>query len=466
MKEVFRDKKSLDSRCIVKYGLSDEILMENAAIAMKNLIQKVTHKGSVITIVCGSGNNGADGYTLARHLAGSYMVRVLPFKEPKSELCVKQSERAFAVGVQSAKKILPCDVVVDCIVGSGMKHQLDEDLIRLLEEMQKSARIKIACDIPSGIDAFGWVETSAFRADYTLTMGGLSLCLLSDQAKEYVGEIVIGDLGVDESKYAVNSQIKMLERSDLKLPKRNQENAHKGNFGHLCVYAGNKSGAASLAGLAALYSGVGSVSIVGSKTEYFPELMYQEALPQNLSAFAVGMGMGEKIPECLNEIDFELPLILDADILRHQQIGEILQHFKKVVLTPHAGEFLSLWEICMKKSLDKQKFLRDKIPYLLEMSACYPEAVFLLKGANVYLARNNHLFINTFGNVALAKAGSGDVLSGIIASLLAQGRNTLDAAINGSLMHTFSAEEFKDKNYALHPLGLIRSLEVMKNKII
>ena len=126
MLEVYRDKKSLDSRCVSQFELSEEILMENAGIGLKNLLEKLTHAGSVVSIVCGGGDNGGDGYVLARQLHGRYKVRVLVAKEPKSPLCIKQYHRALALGVECVKKLLPCDVVVDCLIGSGLKSQLDE----------------------------------------------------------------------------------------------------------------------------------------------------------------------------------------------------------------------------------------------------------------------------------------------------------------------------------------------------
>lgn len=470
MLEVYRDNKALDSRCIAQFGLNEEILMENAGIAIKELIKKLTHQGSVISIVCGGGNNGADGYVLARQLAGDYKVRVLVAKEPKSALCIKQYHRAIAVGVECVKKLLPCDIVVDCLIGSGMQSRLDEKVQKIIAMMQEVGRIKIACDIPSGIDHNGIIKDNAFCADYTVAMGGISLALLSDFAKDYIGEIVIGDLGVSRLKYSLPSQIKLLEKTDYSPPIRKKQALHKGDFGHLSVYAGERGGAGNLCGIAGLGFGVGSVSIVGNLHPYFAELMYEEEVASKTTAFCIGMGMlGSKdnakeliktapLPQEFLSLPKQMPCVLDADILRNQGIVEVLQSYENLVITPHYGEFLCLWELVFNESLSKQTFLENKFDVLMQWSERFPKVVTLLKGANTAIAQKNKIFINPFGNVALAKAGSGDVLAGLIGALLAQGKTPLESALQGSLAHSFGAQSFKEKSFALKPLDLIQEI--------
>lgn len=462
MLEVYRDKKSLDSRCVSQFELSEEILMENAGIGLKNLLEKLTHAGSVVSIVCGGGDNGGDGYVLARQLHGRYKVRVLVAKEPKSPLCIKQYHRALALGVECVKKLLPCDVVVDCLIGSGLKSQLDEVAKKTLAMMQSVGRIKIACDIPSGISSSGEVMEGAFCADYTLAMGGVGLALLSDEAKNCVGKILTAELGVSMSKYALPSQIKLLEEGDLRLPVRQKRDSHKGDFGHLCIYAGERSGAASLAGMAALGFGVGSVSVVGSAQSYFAELMYDAEVSKKTSAFCIGMGMGmgmgSVLPSVFDALPPSLPCVLDADILRLDCIDEILRARENLVLTPHVGEFLALWERCFGVKLDKQELVRNRVDYLLEWSERYPHAAIVLKGANTLIAQKGRVFINPLGNVALAKAGSGDVLAGLIGALLAQGTPPLESALQATLAHSLASKDFEARNYALRPLDLIDRL--------
>ncbi|SQH71330.1 NAD(P)H-hydrate epimerase [Helicobacter mustelae] len=457
MQNLYKDTKALDSRCYMQFGLEPEILMENAGNALKNLIMRLVQRGSVISIVCGGGDNGGDGYVLARQLLGDYRVWVYSAKPPKSKNCIKQHERATALGVEFVKKLLPCDVVVDCFIGSGLQSTLDAEANKLIDSMNRVGRIKIACDIPSGVRAYGDIA-KAFLADYTLAMGARNVALYRDEAKAYVGVVEVGDLGVSASKYEVDSHIKLLEASDLQLPLRKNPNVHKGDFGHLCVYAGEKSGAGSLCALAGLRIGAGSVSVIGDLHPYFAEVMYMSIPSAKTSAFCIGMGMGTEIPEVFLALDPMLPCVLDADILRHERIAELLSSHQNIVITPHCGEFLNLWERCGMGELAKEDFLADKMEYFMRFCSKYPHVVMVLKGANVMIAKKDRVYINALGNAALAKAGSGDVLAGIIGGLLAQGFLPLEAALHGSLIHSLCAQDFCEKNYALTPLDIIATL--------
>ena len=262
MRYLYLSTKPLDERAKSKYLLSDELLMENAANALCGLVGSLTHKGSVVTIVCGSGDNGADGYALARKLQGSYITRIYEAKEPKSRLCKLQSERAQVAGCEWVKKLLPCDVLIDCLFGSGFAGELSAEFIKLLEQMNTCARLNIACDVPSGLNLQGCVGSIAFRADYTLSMGALKVALFSDVAKDIVGQVLVGDLGVSRELFEVQSPFYLLEESDMRLPHRTKHNCHKGSFGHIAVIAGEKAGAAELSAMSGLRMGAGLVSVV------------------------------------------------------------------------------------------------------------------------------------------------------------------------------------------------------------
>ncbi|MCE3039079.1 NAD(P)H-hydrate dehydratase [Helicobacter anatolicus] len=461
MLNLYRDKKTLDSRCTTHFKIDSMILMENAGISLRLLVEELAPLGSVVLIVCGGGDNGGDGYVLARQLMEKYCVKVFLAKEPKSELCKLQYQRILALGVEVVTEFFPCDVLVDCFIGSGLKLPLDSKTKEIILKMSKIGHIKIACDLPSGITLDGNGEV-VFQADYTMAMGGLNYALFSDYAKDYVGEIKIGNLGLCSLDYAQDSCIKLLEKSDWQLPFRKKQNTHKGDYGFLSVYAGNKNGAGNLSALAGLRIGAGCVGVFGNLYPYSLELIYEKEISIKTSAFCIGMGMGEEIPK--NFIEFlakntDIPCVLDADILRKKEVVEILKNHSHLVLTPHCGEFLSLWENCGFIPLKKQEFLENKLQYLMEFCAKYPHVVVVLKGANTLIAQSQQIYVNAFGNVSLAKAGSGDVLCGIIGGLLAQGIDALQAAIQGSLTHSFCAWEFKKYNYALTPLDLIENIK-------
>lgn len=457
MQNIYKDLEILDKRAIDKYALSEDILMENAANALHNLILKCTHKMSVVTIVCGGGNNGGDGYALARKLLGDYFVRVLVAKEPKTKMCQIQYDRAMAAGVERVKKILPCDIIVDCLFGSGFVGEMSIEMEKLISQMNKSARIKIACDIPSGITRDGNVQNEAFMADYTLSMGALKSCFFSDVAKEYIGEVIVGDLGVGRKSYEIPSNTQLLEENDMRLPHRKSQNVHKGDFGHLCVYVGEKSGAGLLSALAGFAFGAGLVSVMGDGFQKPIELMSTIEIPKNTKSFVIGMGMGA-LPENFQAMLETAPCVLDADMFYQDCMLDILQNHQNLVLTPHPKEFISLLQICNFAQLSIDELLKNKIEILREFSAKYPNIVFLLKGANTLIAKDGNIYINTFGTPALAKGGSGDVLSGMIGALIAQGYDRLEASISASLAHSFAARVEKN-TYGLTPLKLIENVK-------
>lgn len=457
MQNIYKDLEILDKRAIDKYGLSEDILMENAANALCSLVAKCTHKMSVVTIVCGSGNNGGDGYALARKLLGDYFVRVFVAKEPKTKMCQLQYDRAMAVGVERAKKILPCDVIIDCLFGSGFVGELSTEMSKLISQMNNNARIKIACDIPSGIDRDGNIQNEAFVADYTLSMGALKSALFSDVAKECVGEVMVGDLGVCRKSYEIPSNTHLLQKEDMRLPHRKSQNVHKGDFGHLCVYVGKQSGAGLLSALAGFAFGAGLVSVMGEGFQKPIELMQSAEIPKNTTSFAIGMGMGE-LPSDLHQMLQMAPCVLDADMFYKDSIVDILKNYKNLVLTPHPKEFISLLKICNFAQLDMEELLKNKLEILRDFSAEYPDVVFLLKGANTFIAKDNSVYINTFGSANLAKGGSGDVLSGMIGALIAQGYDRLEATISASLAHSFAAKASKS-SYGLTPLELIENIK-------
>ena len=682
MRYLYLSTKPLDERAKSKYLLSDELLMENAANALCGLVGSLTHKGSVVTIVCGSGDNGADGYALARKLQGSYITRIYEAKEPKSRLCKLQSERAQVAGCEWVKKLLPCDMLVDCLFGSGFAGELSAESMKLLEQMNTCARLNIACDVPSGLDLQGRVGSIAFRADYTLSMGALKVALFSDVAKDLTGKVLVGDLGVSRELFEVQSPFYLLEESDMRLPHRTKQNCHKGSFGHIAVIAGEKAGAAELSALSGLRMGAGLVSVVsrdsvlgnhsgdfvdfratadhqsssapkstksptsntanprilgkksqtqsenpqkscreqlevestfqqsptanprileeekqaslslrgaaeaiihdssaqvdfmdchastsalarndgnnaasetapnmsdsqaeakvdsrseaqalestfentpttaqnmdsstaqnlnnsaqdsrilelqigvfqgeqGDKTsglspqraeeihDFSPkaestkkaqstlpqqsELMYPHSIPENANVLCLGMGLGSGFG-CLLEPSFigDRLCVLDADVFYEHSLLPLLESTSahNLVLTPHPKEFHALLHLCGLFSGDIAEVARNRFELALCFTQAYKAPTLLLKGANPIIAHNGKLYINSLGTPALAKGGSGDVLSGVIAAYLAQGFSPLASAIYGSLAHAKAAT--KEKNtYALTPLRLIEHL--------
>ncbi|MGL2453903.1 NAD(P)H-hydrate dehydratase [Helicobacter pylori] len=462
MLSVYEKVNALDKRAIEELFLSEDILMENAAMALERAVLQNASLGAKVIILCGSGDNGGDGYALARRLIGRFKTLVFEMKLAKSPMCQLQKERAKKVGVviktwEEKNEDLECDVLVDCVVGSAFKGELEPFLD--FESLSQKARFKIACDIPSGIDSKGRVDKRAFKADTTISMGAIKSCLLGDRAKDYVGELKVGHLGVFNPIYEIPTDTFLLEKSDLKLPLRDKKNAHKGDYGHAHVLLGKHSGAGLLSALSALSFGSGVVSVQALECEITSnnkplELVFCENFPKKLNAFALGMGL-ENIPKDFKKWLELAPCVLDAGVFYHEEVLQALE--KEAVLTPHPKEFLSLLKL-VGINISMLELLDNKLEIARDFSQKYPKVVLLLKGANTLIAHQGRIFINTLGSVALAKAGSGDVLAGLILSLLSQNYTPLDAAINASLAHALAGLEFKN-NYALTPLDLIEKIK-------
>ncbi len=462
MLSVYEKVDALDKRAIEEWLLSEDILMENAAMALERAVLQNASLGAKVIILCGSGDNGGDGYALARRLVGRFKTLVFEMKPAKSPMCQLQQERAKKAGVviktwEEKNEDLECDVLIDCVIGSHFKGKLEPFLN--FESLSQKARFKIACDIPSGIDSKGRVDKGAFKADMTISMGAIKSCLLSDRAKDYIGELKVGHLGVFNPIYEIPTDTFLLEKSDLKLPLRDKKNAHKGDYGHAHVLLGKHSGAGLLSALSALSFGSGVVSVQALECEITSnnkplELVFCENFPNLLSAFALGMGL-ENIPKDFNKWLELAPCVLDAGVFYHKEVLQALE--KEVILTPHPKEFLSLLKL-VGINISMLELLDNKLEIARDFSQKYPKVVLLLKGANTLIAHQGQVFINILGSVALAKAGSGDVLAGLIVSLLAQNYTPLDAAINASLAHALAGLEFKN-NYALTPLDLIEKIK-------
>ncbi|GAA9229783.1 NAD(P)H-hydrate dehydratase [Helicobacter pylori] len=462
MLSVYEKVNALDKRALEKFNLSEDILMENAAMALERAVLQNASLGAKVIILCGSGDNGGDGYALARRLVGRFKTLIFEMKPAKSPMCQLQKERAKKVGVviktwEEKNEDLECDALIDCVVGSNFKGELEPFLN--FESLSQKARFKIACDIPSGIDSKGRVDKRAFKADMTISMGAIKSCLLSDRAKDYIGELKVGHLGVFNQTYEIPTDTFLLEKSDLKLPLRDKKNAHKGDYGHAHILLGKHSGAGLLSALSALNFGSGVVSVQALECEITSsnkplELVFCENFPNPLSAFALGMGL-ENIPKDFNKWLELAPCVLDAGVFYHKEVLQALE--KEVVLTPHPKEFLSLLKL-VGINISMLELLDNKLEIARDFSQKYPKVVLLLKGANTLIAHQGQVFINILGSVALAKAGSGDVLAGLILSLLSQNYTPLDAAINASLVHALASLEFKN-NYALTPLDLIEKIK-------
>jgi hydroxyethylthiazole kinase-like uncharacterized protein yjeF len=463
MQKVFRNCYAMDQRCYEAYGLTEDILMEHAAEGMAGYIRDYFPEGSSVLIVSGVGNNGADGIVLARLLSGNYNVKLLLPFGAKSPMAKLQLERMEKLGIVHCDELEEADVIVDALFGAGLNRKLDEQSQVLLEKMNSLRGFKIACDIPSGIGEDGRLLPVAFRAEVTITMGALKEALYLDAVKDYVGEIICVNLGLDRTHYEMESETYVLGKEDLKLPVRERQTAHKGSFGHASFFCGEKEGAAIIAGTAALRFGAGLATLVIHEQVNPPAyLMSSTVVPESTTALAVGMGLGSYFEnEFIQKyvLGNRLPLVLDADSFYSREILSVLeQKERQIVLTPHPKEFASLWKFVTGEALTVAEIQENRLSVARKFSEYFPHVVLLLKGANMLIVRHGKVWINSLGSSRLSKAGSGDVLSGLIVSLLAQGENALDAAIQGSLALVLGAEQYSGSSYAMLPTDLIEEI--------
>ena len=283
---------------------------------------------------------------------------------------------------------------------------------------------------------------------------------LSDSMKDQLGEI-----SCSRPEYYVNGNLRLLQESDLRLPIRVVQNVNKGSFGHVSVVMGEKPGAGIIAASAASAFGAGLVTLVcpGRPVCCPYELMDSPVPPAATNALALGMGLGVPSAVVLAWLDAhpDVACVFDADILKYKGIKELILRRKKVVLTPHPKEFATLLGLCGLGEYDVPYIAGHRFELARRFCATFPQAVLLLKGANCFIAQGVKVSVNTLGSSCLAKGGSGDVLAGLVAALLAQGYGAYDAAVSGSLAHALASRRVKC-SYGMTPFELIEKVKELE----
>ena len=467
MKNLYLDTRVLDERASEKFGLSEELLMENAATAIANFIRKKFKKGERVLGVCGGGNNGADVLCALRMLEGEYECEFILAIKNLKPLAIKQLDRAKFASVRESKNIEnslnSAKCLIDGLFGSGLNRALDQNLSALISKINASPAYIIACDVPSGLSSEGKVLGACVKADATITMGARKLGLYSDVAKDYVGKIKVATLGISAQNYECESDYHLLEKCDLMLPNRKNQCVNKGDFGHAFIISGEHVGASKLCAKAAFAFGAGLVSVIGEQGLNLPtHIMQASKISEKMNAGALGMGLGKKGIEELEVQNLKgKKLVLDADIFYSQKVLDLLD--ENCVLTPHPKEFCSLLKICKIADIDVQTLQKNRYAYARAWSEKF-SAVLVLKGANTIIAKEGQIYVMPYGKSALAKGGSGDVLSGLVLALLAQGYEPLRAAISATLAHALSIRNFDKNSYALEPTDIIKGVKCLRKR--
>lgn len=482
MKAIYNNSTIAEREAKVRYHFPENIMMENAAAAMETLVLDLVNQmglssDSKILIVCGSGNNGGDGYALARRLFGKVKVSVISVADPRTFESISQCKMSKAVGVDvtsiaesslirlSDMIVSGANIIVDCIYGTGFHGDMPETSEKLIKLLNVSSAIRIACDIPSGIDEEGNCSPVTFKADYTVTMGGLKTALFSDFAKDYTGTISVAELGISTASFDKCGQadFNLLESSDIKLPLRKKRSTHKGSYGHTVVIAGEKSGAAIMGATAAMEFGSGLTTLYkadNSNLEQFkisPELMISDKIPAKTSCVVLGSGLGNLSMVLRNEFTSwfagakKPACVLDADIFSYENLGSLLNQLNgvegaRIILTPHKKELERLLENLTIETPE-------------DLVAQFQNVVLVAKSANTKIYAEGKIFICDQGVQSLSKGGSGDVLAGMIGSLLSQGYSAKDAAITATYVHAMTAKKIGQEDFSLTPLKLIDAIK-------
>lgn len=486
MQKVFADTRALDESARKKYSITEAVMMENAAAALENnvfsFLDDCSASKPLVLIAAGTGNNGGDGYALARRLCGRTLsdgrkidVKIFAPKPPKTEIAVFQKESALKTGVTFVDTLenKNADVLVDCYLGSGFSGKLTHDAEMHIKSLNRIQAFKIACDVPSGLSAESDIF---FVADKTVTMGALKPQLFCENGKDSTGTIVCADLGISRESFessdpALKPEAYLLEKNDLCLPHRKKNNVNKGTFGHLAVFGGDKHGAAVIASKAAFTFGCGLVTIVGAAGNggfgISEDILYSNSVPSKVTAVAAGMGLGVFCDKAVSYLcaNPQIPCIIDADLCHSAKLPELLtarKNFSNTVLTPHPKEFADVLEICGLGRYTVGQIQKDRIGLAKKFCAEYRNAVLILKGAVPVIAAFDGIspvaYLNPWGKPCLAKAGSGDVLSGLVGALLAQGYDALYAAQNASLAHSLASCKV-ECDYAMTPSDLIECVK-------
>ncbi len=445
-------------------GIPKQSLMENAG---RCLAYKIIHllKPCKVAIFAGTGGNGGDGFVAARYLINKgFQIHVYLLGHP-TRIKSKETARNWEI-LQKMKELhspikitlindstdlseIQADIIIDSLLGTGTEGKLREPISTAIEHINKSKAIKIAVDIPSGLDPLtGKVFDKAVHADFTFTFHQ-EKSGFNDAKSEYLGEIHVCDIGIPQE-----AEISTGPGDLLRLKKRINK-SHKGQNGRVLIIGGSKdySGAPALAALSAMKSGVdlavvASPSLISSSIRsYSPDLIVNSLtddfitpkdidkilkLSKNADSLVMGCGIGteSETAETLNYLMEKLnkPLVIDADALKIIDTDLIKRSNLEMILTPHKAEFKALF------SIEAPEKLEDKIETMMKVSRNYGVTV-LLKGDIDIIAYNDMYKLNSTGNPGMTVGGTGDCLAGLVGGLIAQGHHIYEAAYLGAYIN-------------------------------
>ena len=460
--------KAADQYTIQKLEVPSLELMEHAAQACVQVLEDEKVDLSHVCVVCGSGNNGGDGFAIARILQNNrYSVETFCVGNPEhyTEETQEQMHRLQECGGKITYGMPQEDsysVIIDAVFGVGLSRKVEGRYRQVIEQMNRMRGTKFAVDIPSGLSATtGCILGCAFKADYTVTFQLKKIGLELSQGRTMAGRVIVPDIGISTDSICEDQEIVRTAGKDIyrkMLPDR-PEDSNKGTYGRLLVIAGSKgmAGAAYLNAHAAYMTGAGLVRIYTSSDNreilqtLLPEAIittYEEYNKEELlslltwaDSVCIGSGLGmsrlsEKILKTVIEY-VKVPCLIDADGLNllaenKNYLNQMAE--RRFVITPHMKEMSRLTGISV------EELKADRIQILKDFISRYRITCVLKDSRTLIASEEKGIRMNLTGNSAMAKAGSGDVLAGVISGWMVQGKEAEDAAELGTYIHGLSGD--------------------------
>lgn len=480
------ESRKLDRLAMEKYGLPEEVLMENAGAAAVSLMaDEISWEGASVTVLCGTGNNGGDGFVIARYAeeAGADAV-ILLVGDPAH--MGASAERYYVLAEKMGIQVIrvssaaeadawfrDASVIVDALIGTGLTGVVTGEKAEIITCMNDSEAVIVSVDVPSGlITDTGTAAGAVVDADYTVALGSVKRGHVLYPGSEYCGRILYSTIGIpDCAREEIGCRTHFMEAEEAEelLPLR-PRNSHKGKNGHVGIFAGSDgmAGAALLASQGALYAGAGKVSLttvpaaasqlaglvpevmvsaISGNDPYFTSRGVKEAVEKaaQYDAVAVGCGIGRDPETCRFVSSFlhsvSGTVVADADALyamaARPECGRDCPG--TLIMTPHVGEFSLL------TGMEAGEIERDRIEAARAYAAGH-ETVLLLKGVPTVTALpDGTVWVNSTGNPGMASGGMGDTLTGIIAALAAQGMEPGPAAAVGAYLHGAAADILEER---------------------
>lgn len=466
--------RSIDRRATDQYAIPSIVLMENAALAVIDVIAEKYPDADRVAIFCGTGQNGGDGFAIARHLANRGVTpqifvvgeesKVSGDAATNLDICRKMQLAIWRVSDdgsldESLAKAMNCDIVIDAVFGTGLAREVSGFHAELFEALPQLRLPVVAVDVPSGLNASTHRITGpAVRADVTVTFAAPKVAHIFDPAASHCGEVVVADISIPEAAVADEYiTLSLITPSDVlpSFPPR-FASTHKGTYGHVVIHAGSegRSGAAILAARGAIRTGAGlvtvftdcatarlidAVSIESMTIATETDDAFRRAL-EGKDALLIGPGLPDDedawsaTRSRLRNV--AVPTVLDAQALNAfaGRASALTELAMPRILTPHPGELARLLGIAVSEIND------DRIE-AARRAARETRSVVVLKGHQTLVATpEGEVAVNPSGNPGMASGGMGDVLGGIIVALLARGTAPFDAARAAAFIHGFAAD--------------------------